>query len=68
MCGQNPSLEDFSWSDIVEAEVQIRLQQVEHTQSTHTPALQTDEIKKTRWSLLQIFVIHLIHSAFYYYR
>ncbi|XP_035509464.1 uncharacterized protein LOC118321997 [Morone saxatilis] len=28
MCGQNPSLEDFSWSDIADAEVQIRLQQL----------------------------------------
>ncbi|XP_044055490.1 uncharacterized protein LOC122877680 isoform X2 [Siniperca chuatsi] len=28
MCGQNPSLEDFSWSDIVDAEAQIRLQQL----------------------------------------
>ncbi|XP_037627029.1 uncharacterized protein LOC119489002 isoform X1 [Sebastes umbrosus] len=28
MCGQNPSLEDFSWRDIVDAEAQIRLQQL----------------------------------------
>uniref|UniRef100_A0A8P4GUY1 HECT domain-containing protein n=2 Tax=Dicentrarchus labrax TaxID=13489 RepID=A0A8P4GUY1_DICLA len=28
MCGQNPSLDDFSWSDIADAEVQIRLQQL----------------------------------------
>ncbi|XP_041646698.1 uncharacterized protein LOC121511905 isoform X2 [Cheilinus undulatus] len=29
MCDQNPSLEDFSWRDIVEAEAQIRLQQLQ---------------------------------------
>nr|XP_033478032.1 uncharacterized protein LOC117254121 [Epinephelus lanceolatus] len=28
MCGQNPSLEDFSWRDIVDTEAQIRLQQL----------------------------------------
>ncbi|XP_068581224.1 uncharacterized protein [Cebidichthys violaceus] len=28
VCGQNPSLEDFSWRDIVDAEAQIRLQQM----------------------------------------
>ncbi|KAK1897625.1 G2/M phase-specific E3 ubiquitin-protein ligase [Dissostichus eleginoides] len=28
MCGQNPSLEDFSWRDVVDAEARIRLQQV----------------------------------------
>ncbi|XP_042370041.1 G2/M phase-specific E3 ubiquitin-protein ligase-like [Plectropomus leopardus] len=29
MCGQNPSLEGFSWGDIVDAEAQIRLQQLQ---------------------------------------
>ncbi|AWP10574.1 putative G2/M phase-specific E3 ubiquitin-protein ligase-like [Scophthalmus maximus] len=28
MCGHNPSLEDFSWTDIADADVQIRLQQL----------------------------------------
>ncbi|XP_075944560.1 uncharacterized protein LOC142946850 isoform X2 [Anarhichas minor] len=28
VCGQNPSLEDFSWRDIVDAQAQIRLQQM----------------------------------------
>ncbi|XP_026201828.1 G2/M phase-specific E3 ubiquitin-protein ligase-like [Anabas testudineus] len=28
MCGQNPSLENFIWTDIVDAEVQTRLQQL----------------------------------------
>ncbi|XP_034566721.1 uncharacterized protein LOC117831916 [Notolabrus celidotus] len=28
MCGQSPSLEDFSWRDIVDTEVQLRLQQL----------------------------------------
>lgn len=31
MCGHNPCLEDFIWTDIVDDEVQIRLQQVAHT-------------------------------------
>lgn len=31
MCSQNPSLEDFSWSDIISPEVQRRLQQVSNT-------------------------------------
>ncbi|KAK5906878.1 hypothetical protein CesoFtcFv8_004784 [Champsocephalus esox] len=29
MCGQNPSLEDFSWRDVVDAEARIRLQQLQ---------------------------------------
>ncbi|XP_060890958.1 G2/M phase-specific E3 ubiquitin-protein ligase-like [Labrus mixtus] len=29
MCGQNPSLEDFSWKDIVDVEAQNRLQQLQ---------------------------------------
>uniref|UniRef100_A0A3B4UYK5 HECT domain-containing protein n=1 Tax=Seriola dumerili TaxID=41447 RepID=A0A3B4UYK5_SERDU len=29
MCGHNPSLEDFSWIDIVDTEVQIRMQQLQ---------------------------------------
>ncbi|XP_071342480.1 uncharacterized protein [Trachinotus anak] len=29
MCGHNPSLEDFSWTDIDDADVQIRLQQLQ---------------------------------------
>ncbi|XP_045906489.1 uncharacterized protein LOC123971612 isoform X1 [Micropterus dolomieu] len=29
MCGQNPSLEDFSWNDIVDAETQSRLKQLQ---------------------------------------
>ncbi|XP_029285775.1 uncharacterized protein LOC115007178 isoform X2 [Cottoperca gobio] len=29
MCGQNPSLEDFSWRDVVDVETQIRLQQLQ---------------------------------------
>ncbi|KAK9519671.1 hypothetical protein VZT92_022383 [Zoarces viviparus] len=28
VCGQNPSLEDFSWRDIVDAQAQFRLQQM----------------------------------------
>lgn len=31
MCRKNPSLEDFSWSEIVSTEVQSWLQQVPHT-------------------------------------
>lgn len=30
MCGHSLCLEDFIWTDIVDAEVQIRLQQVAH--------------------------------------
>ncbi|XP_010772876.1 uncharacterized protein isoform X2 [Notothenia coriiceps] len=29
MCGQNPSLEDFSWRDVVDAEARTRLQQLQ---------------------------------------
>ncbi|KAK5869539.1 hypothetical protein PBY51_024247 [Eleginops maclovinus] len=29
MCGRNPSLEDFSWRDVVDTEAQIRLQQLQ---------------------------------------
>lgn len=36
MCSHNPSLEDFSWSDVVNTEVQSRLQQVTSTHAgTH---------------------------------
>lgn len=30
MCGHNASLDDFNWRDIVDNDVQLRLQQVEH--------------------------------------
>ncbi len=39
MCGQNTSLEDFSWPDIVDAEAQTHLQQVAHTQEAHAHEL-----------------------------
>nr|XP_020510604.1 G2/M phase-specific E3 ubiquitin-protein ligase-like isoform X2 [Labrus bergylta] len=41
MCGQNPSLEDFSWKDIVDVEAQNRLQQLQSCRDVNvlTPSL-----------------------------